>query len=378
MYRIAWLPGDGIGVEVAEAARIVLDAASFEAEYIPGDIGWEFWCKEGDALPQRTVDLLRSTDCAFFGAITSKPGPEAQRELAPSLQGKGLTYRSPIVRMRQLLDLYVCLRPCIALPRNPLNYREGIDLVVFRENTEGMYIGLEYPRVPESFRQERGMERIPDNAAISIRSVTREGSRRIVRAAFEYAVKHGRRKVTAVHKANVLRATCGVFLEAAKEVAAEYPSIEFDTANVDAMCMWVLKNPQNYDVIVTTNLFGDILSDLCAQLVGGMGFGYSGNIGDRYAVFEPTHGSAPKYAGQGKVNPLAAIMAAEMMLEWLGEGGKAARIEQAVAHVVARGEVRTYDMGGTATTSQMAEAVARALGSSPVEEEQRWKTTFGS
>jgi 3-isopropylmalate dehydrogenase len=280
--------------------------------------------------------------------------------------------------MRQLLDLYVCLRPCIAFPRNPLNYREGIDLVVFRENTEGMYIGVEFPRAPESFYQERAMERIPRDAAISIRSVTREGSRRIVRAAFEYAVKHGRRRVTAVHKANVLRATCGVFLEAAREVAAEYPRIEFDTANVDAMCMWLLKNPQNYDVIVTTNLFGDILSDLCAQLVGGMGFGYSGNIGDHYAVFEPTHGSAPKYAGLNKVNPLAAIMAAEMMLEWLGEGGKAARIEQAVADVVARGEVRTYDMGGTATTSQMAEAVAHALGRSPVEEEQRWKTTFGS
>ncbi|MGE5647912.1 MAG: isocitrate/isopropylmalate dehydrogenase family protein [Acidobacteriota bacterium] len=375
MHRIAWLPGDGIGVEVSEAARLVLDAANFEAEYIPGDIGWDFWCKEGDALPERTIHLLRSTHCAFFGAITSKPGPEAQRELAPELQGKGLVYRSPIVRMRQLLDLYVCLRPCIAFPRNPLNYREGIDLVVFRENTEGMYIGVEFPCVPESLRHERGMERIPNAAALSLRSVTRDGSRRIVRAAFEYAVKHGRRKVTAVHKANVLRETCGVFLEAAKEVAAEYPRIEFETANVDAMCMWLLKNPRNYDVIVTTNLFGDILSDLCAQLVGGMGFGYSGNIGDEYAVFEPTHGSAPKYAGKNKVNPLAAIMAAEMMLEWLGEGGKAARIEQAVADVVARGEVRTYDMGGAATTRQMAEAVARALAGGPSGEERQWKNT---
>jgi isocitrate/isopropylmalate dehydrogenase len=377
MFRIAWLPGDGIGVEVAKAARLVLDAAAFEAEYIDGDIGWEFWCKEGEALPQRTVDLLRSTDCAFFGAITSKPAGEAQRELAPSVRQQGLVYRSPIVRMRQLLDLYVCLRPCIAFPRNPLNYREGIDLVVFRENTEGMYIGVEFPRVPESFFSEKAMERIPRDASVSIRSITREGSRRIVRAAFEYAVKNGRRKVTAVHKANVLRATCGTFLEAAKEVAAEYPHIEFDTANVDAMCMWLVKNPRNYDVIVTTNLFGDILSDLCAQLVGGMGFGYSGNIGDRYAVFEPTHGSAPKYAGQNKVNPLAAILAAEMMLEWLGEGGKAARISDAVADVVARGEVRTYDMGGTATTSEMAEAVARSLGRGPVEE-QTWHSTSES
>ena len=360
-YRIAWLPGDGIGVEVCDAARLVLDAAGFEAEYIPGDIGWEFWRTEGEALPARTVDLLRATDCAFFGAITSKPAGEAARELAPALQGRGLSYRSPIVRMRQLLDLYICLRPCKAFPGNPLNYREGIDLVVFRENTEGMYIGVEFPQAPESFYAEKAMERIPRNAAISIRSITREGSRRIVRAAFQYAVKYGRRKVTAVHKANVLRATCGMFLDAAREVAAEFPQIQFDTANVDAMCMWLLKNPDNYDVIVTTNLFGDILSDLCAQLVGGMGFGYSGNIGDRYAVFEPTHGSAPKYAGLNKVNPLATILAARMMLDWLGETQKAAAVEAAVAEVVRRGEVRTYDLGGKATTREMAQAVASAL-----------------
>ena len=357
MHRIAWLPGDGIGPEVCAAARTVLDAAGFAAEYIHGDIGWEFWRSEGEPLPQRTVDLLRSTDCAFFGAITSKPGKDAERELAPHLQGKGLSYRSPIVRMRQLLDLYTCLRPA-----NPLNYREGIDLVVFRENTEGMYIGVEFPRAPDSFYQEPGMGRIPRDAAISIRSITPEGSRRIVRAAFEYAVRHGRRKVTAVHKANVLRATCGVFLEAAQEIAAQYPGIQFDTANVDAICMWLLKNPGNYDVIVTTNLFGDILSDLCAQLVGGMGFGYSGNIGDRYAVFEPTHGSAPKYAGQHKVNPLATILAAKMMLAWLGEREKAAEIEAAVARVVAEGAVRTYDMGGSATTEEMARAVCARIG----------------
>jgi len=360
-FRIAWLPGDGIGVEVCEAARSVLDAAGFEAEYLPGDIGWEFWRKEGEALPERTIELLRSTDCAFFGAITSKPATEAARELAPELQGRGLSYRSPIVRMRQLLDLYICLRPSKAFPGNPLNYREDIDLVVFRENTEGMYIGVEFTRAPESFFQEPAMARIPRDAAISIRSVTREGSRRIVRAAFEHAVRHGRRKVTAVHKANVLRATCGLFLEAACEVASQYPQIQFDSANVDAICMWLLKNPRNYQVIVTTNLFGDILSDLCAQLVGGMGFGYSGNIGDRYAVFEPTHGSAPKYAGLNKVNPLATILAAKMMLEWLGETEKANSVERAVAEVVARGEVRTYDLGGSASTTEMAAAVVRQL-----------------
>ncbi|MCS7314621.1 MAG: isocitrate/isopropylmalate dehydrogenase family protein [Bryobacterales bacterium] len=360
-YRIAWLPGDGIGPEVCAAARMVLDAAGFSAEYLPGDIGWEFWRREGDALPQRTIELLRSTDCAFFGAITSKPAREAERELVPELQGRGLSYRSPIVRMRQLFDLYICLRPAKAFPGNPLNYREGIDLVVFRENTEGMYIGVEYARPPECFYQDPGFARVPREAAISVRSITRAASERIVEAAFRYARKHGRRKVTAVHKANVLRTTCGLFLETAREVASRYPDIAFDEANIDAICMWLLKNPHNYDIIVTTNLFGDILSDLCAQLVGGMGFGYSGNIGERYAVFEPTHGSAPKYAGQNKVNPLATILAAKMMLEWLGENEKAARIEQAVARVIAEGKVRTYDMGGNATTREMAEAVCRAL-----------------
>lgn len=362
-YRIAWLPGDGIGREVCDAARTVLDAVEFPAEYIHGDIGWEFWCREGDALPQRTIDLLRSTDCAMFGAITSKPVGEAMAELAPKLRDQGLTYRSPIVRMRQMLELYVCLRPCRAFAGNPLNYRENIDVTVFRENTEGMYIGVEFPVVPEGFfaAEPEAMKRIPRDAAISIRSVTPEGSRRIVRAAFEFAVRGKRRKVTVVHKANVLRATCGVFLEAAREVARDYPQVDWDTANVDAICMWLLKNPQNYDVIATTNLFGDILSDLCAQLVGGMGFGYSGNIGDRYAVFEPTHGSAPKYAGMNKVNPLATILAAKMMLEWLGEKSLAAEVEGAVAEVVASGAVRTYDMGGAATTSDMAAAVARML-----------------
>jgi isocitrate/isopropylmalate dehydrogenase len=361
-HRIAWLRGDGVGPEVCDAARLVLDAVGFEAEYFDGDVGWEFWVREGDALPARTLELLRNTDCAFFGSITSKPVAAANQELAPELRGQGLVYRSPIVRMRQMLDLYICQRPCKAFAANPLNYRDNIDITVFRENTEGMYIGVEFPKTPEAFYAEKAMERIPREAAVSLRSVTPCASRRIVEAAFEYAVKHGRRKVTAVHKANVLRATCGVFLEAAQEVAARYPQIEFDTANIDAICMWLLKNPRNYDVIVTTNLFGDILSDLCAQLVGGMGFAYSGNIGEKYAVFEPSHGSAPKYAGLNKVNPLATILAAKMMLEWLGETRKAAAVHAAVAQVIALGDVRTYDMGGTATTREMAEAVAEALG----------------
>lgn len=360
-YRIAWLPGDGVGPEVCAAARLVLDTVGFAAAYLPGDIGWECWRHEGDALPERTLSLLRATDCAFFGAITSKPAAAAARELDPVLQGLGLTYRSPIVRMRQLLDLYVCLRPCRAFPGNALNYRDGIDLVVFRENTEGMYCGVEFDRPPEEFYAVPRMHAVPRDAAISLRSITRRASERIVEAAFRYAAEHGRRKVTAVHKANVLRSTCGLFLEAAESVAARYPRIQFETANVDAICMWLLKNPLHYDVIVTTNLFGDILSDLCAQMVGGLGFAYSGNLGERYAVFEPTHGSAPKYAGQRRVNPLATILAAQMMLEWLGERDKARRIESAVGRVIAEGRARTYDMGGQTSTLEMAEAVCAAL-----------------
>jgi isocitrate/isopropylmalate dehydrogenase len=360
-YRIAWLAGDGVGKDVSEAAWIVLERLNMDAEYIPGDIGWEFWRTEGEALPQRTLDMMKTTDCAFFGAITSKGVDKADKELLPELQGKGYTYRSPIVRMRQLLDLYICLRPCKAYAGNPLNYKDGIDLVVFRENTEGLYIGVEYARVPEEFYAVKGMEKIPRNAAISFRAITPEGSERIVRAAFEFAQKHNRRRVTAVHKANVIRQTDAVFMDAARKVAAEYPGIQFDDANIDAMGMWLLKNPLNYDVIVTTNLFGDIISDLCAQMVGGLGFGCSGNIGKEYAVFEPTHGSAPKYAGQYKVNPIATILAAKMMLDWLGEADKAAQLEQAVASVIAEGRVRTYDMGGDSSTLDMARAVAERL-----------------
>lgn len=369
-YRIAWLPGDGIGKEVMEAAKIVLDALKFDAEYIHGDIGWEFWCKEGDAFPQRTIDLLKNVNAAMFGAITSKPVKAAEKELVPELQGKGLVYRSPIVRMRQLFDLYICLRPCKAYPGNPINYKEGIDLVVFRENTEDLYSGVEFSPVPQEvhdclLKNAKGFgafKDVPlDQYAISCKINTRKGSERIIRAAFEYAKKNGYPKVTIIHKANVVRATEGLFLEIGKEVAKDYPGIQMDDANIDAICMWLLKNPKNYSVLVATNMFGDIVSDLCAQMVGGLGFGCSGNIGDKLAVFEPTHGSAPKYAGMYKANPLATILAAKMMLDWLGEKDMAARVEKAVAEVIKEGKVRTYDMGGSAKTLEMGEAVARKL-----------------
>ena len=369
-YRIAWLPGDGVGVEVMEAARIVLDRAGFDAEYIHGDIGWEFWRTEGDAFPARTIELLKNVDAAMFGAITSKPVKETEKELVPALQGKGLTYRSPIVRMRQLFDLYVCLRPCKAFPDNPLNFQEGIDLVIFRENTEDLYAGVEFNPVPEKLRDVlkelapafKAFESLPgDEYAVSCKINTRKGSERIIRAAFEFARKFGRKKVTVVHKANVVRATDGLFLETARKVAKDFPDIAMDDANIDAITMWLLKNPFNYDVLVAPNLYGDIVSDLCAQMVGGLGFGCSGNIGKKLAVFEPTHGSAPKYNGLYKVNPIATILAAKMMLDWLGETGTAQRIEDAVAAVIREGEVRTYDMGGSSTTLELAEAVAAKL-----------------
>jgi 3-isopropylmalate dehydrogenase len=369
-YKIAWLPGDGVGVEVMEAAKVCLDALKFDAAYTHGDIGWEFWRQEGESFPQRTVDLLKNSHAAMFGAITSKPVKEAEAELVPELRGKGLIYRSPIVRMRQSFDLFTCLRPCKAYPGNPLNYKEGIDMVIFRENTEGLYSGVEFNPVPDELKAVLAKHSKPfahfadlagDDFAITCKINTRTGSERIIRAAFEYAKQFGYPKVTIVHKANVVRATEGMFLEIGKRIAKEYPSIAVDDANVDAITMWMLKNPKNYGVMVATNLFGDIISDLAAQMVGGLGFGCSGNIGEKLAVFEPSHGSAPKYAGQNKVNPIATILAAKMMLDWLGEKEKGARLEKAVATVIAEGKVRTYDMGGSATTLEMGEAIAAKL-----------------
>ncbi len=369
-YKIAWLPGDGVGIEVLEAAKIVLDKLSFKAEYIHGDIGWEFWRTEGDALPGRTINLLKGVDAAMFGAITSKPVKEAENELIPELKGTGLIYRSPIVRMRQLFDLYNCFRPTKAYKGNPLNLKDDIDIVVFRENTEDLYAGVEFQPVPDEladlfrriskpFAKFGGLK--GDEYAISCKINTVQGCERIIRTAFEYAKTNGRKKVTVIHKANVVRATDGMFLEAGKRVAKEFPEIQFDEGNIDAMTMWLLKNPERYDVLVAPNLYGDIISDLCAQMVGGLGFACSGNIGQKLAVFEPTHGSAPKYAGQYKVNPIATILAAKMMLDWLGEKEMGTRLENAVAKVVADGKVRTYDMGANASTLEMADAIVQYL-----------------
>jgi 3-isopropylmalate dehydrogenase len=363
-YRIAWLPGDGIGVDVLDATRIVLDKLELDAEYIHGYIGWEFWCEEGDALPDRTVDLLKDVDAAMFGAITSKPVKAAELELVPELQGKGLIYRSPIVRMRQIFDLYVCLRPCKAYPGNPLNYKDDIDLVIFRENTEDLYSGVEFNPVPaelagvltELSKPFGAFKDVPLNElAIPTRSLPQ----RPELSGHSNLPAHGRKGNRHPQGERVMRR--GMFLDIARRVHEDFPEIEMDDANVDAICMWLLKNPKNYDVMVATNMFGDIISDLAAQMVGGLGFGCSGNIGQKLAVFEPSHGSAPKYEGMYKVNPIATILSARMMLDWLGETEMGSALEQATAQVIKDGKVRTYDMGGSNSTLEMGEAIAAKL-----------------
>ena len=366
-YHIAWLPGDGVGNDVMEAAKIVLDVINLDAEYIPGDIGWEFWKTEGDPLPTRTINLLKETDCGLFGAITSKPNDEAQKELAPELKNKGFVYSSPIVRLRQTFNLHTNLRPCKAFAGNPLNYRDDIDLVVFRENTEGLYAGVEFHPVPQgvfnammSHNKMKKFENVPlDDMAISTRIFTRGACRNIVLQAFEYAKEHNRKSVTLVEKPNVIRETSGMMVQEARKIAKNYSGIELWETNVDAMCMWLVKNPQNYDVLVSSNMFGDIISDLSAQLVGGLGFAASGNIGDGFAVFEPTHGSAPKYTGMYRVNPTAMLMSVKLMLDWLGEKKDATKLEQSIADVIKDGKLRTYDLGGDNTSLEVAEEIAR-------------------
>ena len=371
-YKITVLPGDGIGKEVTDAAMKVLDAVGFSelADYAWGDIGWEFWCKEGDALPERTIELLKQSDCCLFSDITSKPKEEAEKELIPELQGKGLIYYSPIVRLRQLFDLYTNLRPCKAYPGNPLNYRDDLDLVVFRENTEGLYVGIEWHPVPREVmktiienhpKAQRFKDVKLDDIAISTRIFTREGVKRILKASMDYAKEFGYPTVTVVEKPNVIRETSGMMIREARKLIQEYENLELWETNIDAMAMWLVKNPQDYGVLVSSNMFGDIVSDLCAQLVGGLGFACSGNIGDNFAVFEPTHGSAPKYVGMNKVNPIAQILAAKMMLDWLGEKDMAKKIDDAVAAVILEGKVRTYDMGGSSTTSEMADAICEKI-----------------
>jgi 3-isopropylmalate dehydrogenase len=365
-YKIAWLPGDGVGNDVMDCAKLILDTIGLDAEYIHGDVGWEFWKSEGNPLPDRTIKILKETDCCLFGAITSKPKEEAEKELSPELKGKGHVYSSPIVGLRQLLNLHTNMRPCKAFTGNPLNYRDDIDIVVFRENTEGLYAGVEFHPVPQEVfnalsthpKLKKFTNTPLEDLAISTRIFTRKACQNIIRQAFEYAKEHKRKSVTVVEKPNVIRETSGLMIREARKIAQEYPEIELWETNVDAMCMWLVKNPQDYDVLVASNMFGDIISDLCAQLVGGLGFAASGNMGDNYAVFEPTHGSAPKYAGQYKVNPTAMIMTVKLMLDWLGKKEDASKLEKSVAEVIKEGKVKTYDLGGSNTSLEVANEIA--------------------
>ena len=314
--------------------------------------------------------MMKTTTCALVGAITSKPKSEAAKELDPGLQGKGYEYFSPIVGLRQQFNLHTNLRPCKAYPGNPLNFKEGIDLVIFRENTEGMYGGVEFHPIPEPVfdaldKNHPKMKKFKqyglENLALSTRIMSRQKCDNIVRQAFEFAKKYGRKSVTVVDKPNVLRETGGLMIRTAREVAKDYPDIPMYETNIDAQCMWLLKNPFDYDILVAENMFGDILSDLAAQLVGGLGFASSANMGDKYAVFEPTHGSAPKYEGQYKVNPMAMLLTSKLMLDWLGETDMAARLEKSIAKVIKEGKVKTYDMGGSNSSLEVAEEVARNL-----------------
>jgi 3-isopropylmalate dehydrogenase len=387
------MPGDGIGRTVLEQSLRVLNASGFDAEYVHGDIGWEYWISEGNALPERTVDLLQKHKLGLFGAITSKPKPEAAAELSPQLRDKGLVYFSPIVSMRQRFDLDVCIRPCRSFPGNPLNFirrtadggfeEPRVDAVIFRQNTEGMYAGVEWTDPPDAVRSALGshpkFERFaatdPADLAISTRIFTRAACRRILTAAFEYASKHGYRSVTVCEKPNVLRETSGMMEEEARKISADYPGLSLRSTNIDAQMMWLTKNPEHYGVIVAGNLFGDIVSDAFAGLVGGLGFAASGNVGDEVAVFEPTHGSAPKYADLDPpiVNPIAMVLTAAMMLDHVGEIDRAARVRNAVAAVVEEGKVRAYDMmklsggpdvvgKGAASTQQLTDAILENLG----------------
>jgi len=360
---IVIMPGDGIGKTVLPEAIKVLKAVDFQAEYIHADIGWEFWKKQGNPLPQKTIDLLTEHKIGLFGAITSKPKYIAVQEIDPSLKDKGYVYFSPIVSLRQHFDLDICIRPCKSFKGNPLNFirRKGegfeeplVNTVIFRQNTEGLYSGVEWTNPPknvrDAFETHPKMKKFKDvpgkDLAISSRIMTRNACRRILQSAFEYADKFGFTNLTVCEKPNVLRETSGLMMEEARKASADYPKIDLWSTNIDAQMMWLTKNPEDYGVIVSENMFGDIVSDGFAGLIGGLGFACSANIGKEVAIFEPTHGSAPKYEtlNPSIVNPIAMIMSACMMLDHLNKTEKATRIRNAIAKVVEEGKVRTYDM----------------------------------
>jgi isocitrate dehydrogenase (NAD+) len=322
------IPGDGIGPEISLATQKVVEATGVGIDWEIKNAGAETINTHGTPLPEDTLNSIRKNKVAIKGPVTTPIGTG---------------FRSVNVALRKELDLYACLRPAFSIPGTKTKYSD-IDLVIVRENTEDLYAGIE--------------RMVDDDTAESIKRITRKASERIAKFAFDYARKEGRKKVTAVHKANIMKFSDGLFLEASKKVSEDYPDIEFEDRLVDNMCMQLVQKPELYDVLVMPNLYGDILSDLCAGLIGGLGIAPGANIGDELAVFEPTHGSAPKYAGMNKINPTAIILSAALMLKHISEVQAANRIIEAVKEVISEGRYVTYDLGGDSTTSKMAEAIA--------------------
>jgi isocitrate dehydrogenase (NAD+) len=335
-HRVTLIPGDGIGPELAEATRRVLEATGVAFEWEVQEAGEAMIAEHGTPLPEPVLESIRRNKVALKGPITTPVGGG---------------FRSANVTLRQALGLYANVRPARSMQGLETRY-EDVDLVIVRENTEDLYAGIEHMVGPD--------------AAESIKIITRAASERIARYAFDYAVANGRRKVTAVHKANIMKLSDGLFLESCRTVAAEYDGrVEFEDRIVDNMCMQLVQKPDLYDVMVLPNLYGDIVSDLCAGLVGGLGVAPGANIGTEAAVFEPVHGSAPKYAGQNKANPTALILSGVLMLRHLGEQAAAERVERALRAVIAEGVRTTYDLGGDAGTSEFADAIIETMGSSP-------------
>jgi len=356
-YKITLIPGDGVGPEIAEATRRVLEATGVKFNWELAYAGADVIDKYGTPLPDSVLESIRKNKVAIKGPVTTPVGTG---------------FRSVNVAMRKALDLYACVRPCKTYKGAPTPFKD-VDIVIVRENTEDLYAGVEFEKGTEEadelikYINSKKGDVIKDDSGLSIKMITESASRRIVTYAFEYALKYGRKKVTATQKANIMKYSDGLFLSVAREVAAKYPDIEFQEALIDNLCMQLVRRPQEYDVIVAPNLYGDIISDLCAGLVGGLGLAPGANLGDEIALFEPTHGSAPKYTGQNRVNPMAMMLSGVMMLRHLGETEAADRLEKAIAAVIAGGKSVTYDMKPTRDdpsavgTSQVADAVIKIL-----------------
>jgi isocitrate dehydrogenase (NAD+) len=357
MTNVTLITGDGIGPEIAEAARRCIDATGVKIEWEVAEAGEDVMARLGTPLPDATVDSIKKNAVALKAPITTPVGTG---------------FRSINVYLRQSLDLYACLRPCKSYKGVRSRY-EDIDLVIVRENTEDLYAGIEFQKSqPDALElidwlNKHSKRKITPDSGISIKPISVAATNRIVRFAFDYARKNGRRKVTSVHKANIMKFSDGLWLEVSRQVAKDYPDIEFEDRIVDNMCMQLVQKPELYDVLVLPNLYGDIVSDLCAGLVGGLGVAPGANIGLKGAIFEATHGSAPKYRGQNKVNPTALILSGVLMLRHLGKAAEADRLENAVAQVIADGKCVTYDLKAdrndpTAVgTSQMADAIIEKI-----------------